>query len=223
MKLLLSSNGLSNQSIAKALFALVGKPASETNIAFIPTAMNPGDSDKDWFVNDLYNINKQGLKNFDIVDISALPKEVWLPRLEKADVLFFSGGTTYHLMNWIKKSGLVDLLPEFLKTKVWAGISAGSMVTNPNLALSSKDRKMYYEEKFGEASEQALGLVDFYIRPHFNSPSFPKLRKEYLEEIAATMSGTIYALDDNSALSYDNGKIEIVSEGEYLILNKIAN
>jgi len=220
MKFLLSSNGLSNKSIADALFSLVGKPAKETSISFIPTAMNPGSSDKDWFVNDLYNINKQGLKNLDIVDISALPKEVWLPRLEAADVLFFSGGTTYHLMNWIKKSGLEELLPELLKTRVWAGISAGSMVTNPNLALSSKDRKMYYEEKFGEASEEALGLVDFYVRPHFNSPHFPHTRKEYLEDIAKNIKGVIYALDDDSALVYDNGQINIVSEGEYLILNK---
>lgn len=31
------------------------------------------------------------------------------------------------------------MIPELLKTKVWAGISAGSMVTSPTLVLSSKD------------------------------------------------------------------------------------
>jgi len=77
MKLLLTSNGLSNQSIAKALFDLVGKPAAETSIAFIPTAMNVGSGDKEWFIDDLYNIKKQGLKNIDVVDISALPKNIW--------------------------------------------------------------------------------------------------------------------------------------------------
>jgi len=59
MKLLLTSNGLSNKSIAKALFDLVGKPPSETTIAFIPTAMNPGRGEKDWFVDDLYNIKNK--------------------------------------------------------------------------------------------------------------------------------------------------------------------
>jgi dipeptidase E len=219
MKFLLTSNGLSNQSIAKALFDLVGKPPAEVSIAFIPTAMNVSTGDKDWFVNDLYNINSQGLKNLDIVDISALPKEIWLPRFEKADVLFFSSGNSFHLMRWINESGLAELLPELLKTRVWAGISAGSMVTNPTLALSSKDKKIYYEEKFGVVTEKALGFVDFYTRPHFNSPDFPQANREYLEDMAKDFPDTIYALDDNSTLKVVDGKVEVITEGEYLILN----
>ncbi len=220
MKLLLTSNGLSNQSIAKALFEMVGKRAAETKIAFIPTSMNIEKDDKGWFVNDLNNIEKQGLKNFDIVDISALPKEVWLPRLEAADVLFFSGGNTSHLMRWLDESGLTELLPELLKTRVYAGISAGSIVTNPSLALSSKDKQIYYEENFGYKTEKGLGLVDFYVRPHFNSPHFTRASKDYLESIAKDIPGIIYALDDNSALTFVDGNLEIISEGEYLILNK---
>lgn len=220
MKLLLTSNGLSNQSIAKALFDLVGKPAAETSVTFIPTAMNVGSGDKEWFIDDLYNIKKQGLKGIDVVDISALPKDIWLPRIEVADVLFFSGGNSFHLMRWLNESGLAELLPELLKKRVWAGISAGSMVTNPTLALSSKDKKIYYEEKFGYNSEKALGFVDFYTRPHFNSPDFPQARKDYLEEVAKDIPDTIYALDDNSAVKVIDGKIEIVTEGEYLVFNK---
>src|SRR5680860_576655 len=128
MKLLLTSNGLSNQSIVNALFELTGKPASETTIVFIPTAMNVARGGKNWFINDLYNIKKQGFKFIDIVDISALPKEIWLPKIESGDVLFFSGGNTYHLMYWLKESGLAELLPELLKTRVYAGISAGSII-----------------------------------------------------------------------------------------------
>ena len=77
MKLLLTSNGLSNQSIVKALFELVGKPASETNIVFIPTASNVDSGDKDWLINDLVNINNQNVACLDIVDISVtkLPPE----------------------------------------------------------------------------------------------------------------------------------------------------
>lgn len=220
MKLLLTSNGLSNQLIAKALFDLVGKSSHETKIAFIPTAMNVDIGDKSWFVDDLARIKKQGVKHLDIVDISALPKELWLPRLENADILFFSGGNAVHLMRWITESGLKELLPELLKTKVWAGISAGSMVTNPTLALSSKDKKLYYEEVFEYKNEEALSLIDFYIRPHFNSQDFPQATKEHLEEVAKDIPATIYVLDDMSAVVCANGKIEIISEGEYLILNE---
>ena len=219
MKLLLTSNGLSNPSIVSALFELVGKSAAETTIAFIPTAMNIGAGDKDWFVDDLVNIKNQNIAHLDIVDISALPIEIWRPRLEAADVLFFSGGNTSHLMRWITESGLKELLPEFLKTKVWAGISAGSMVTNPTLALSSNDKKIYYEEITGYKSEEALGFVNFYVRPHYNSPHFPEASSEFLQQIAKNIPVTIYALDDMSALKVVDGGVEVVSEGEFLILN----
>jgi dipeptidase E len=219
MKLLLTSNGLSNQSIVKALFDLVEKPASETSIAFIPTAMNVGTGDKEWFINDLSNLKKQELKNIDIVDISALPKEIWLPRIEASDVLFFSGGNSFHLMRWLNESGLTELLPELLKTRVYAGISAGSMVTNPTLFLSSKDKRIYYEENFDYNNDKALGLVNFYVRPHFNSLDFPQARKNNLEKVAKEISETIYVLDDESALKVIDGEVEVVSEGKWLVFN----
>jgi dipeptidase E len=40
MKLLLTSAGITNKSIANALFELVGKSPEETTIVFIPTASN---------------------------------------------------------------------------------------------------------------------------------------------------------------------------------------
>ena len=220
MKLLLTSNGLSNPSIAKALFELVGKPAEETNIAFVPTASNVEEGDKGWLIDDLVNIKKQGFESVDIVDISALPREMWLPRLEAADVLFFSGGNTFHLMRWIKESGLVELLPELLKTRVWAGISAGSMVTTRDLSVS-QSKKLYYDGMpEGEDEKKGLGFLDLHFRPHLNSPHFKKVRKEFLEPMAKELQGPLYALDDMSALKIIDGKIEIISEGEYLVLNK---
>ena len=218
MKLLLTSSGLTNKSIVDALFELVGKKPSDTTIAFIPTAMNVESGDKEWFVTDLYNLKKQELKCLDIVDISALPKDIWLPKLEAVDVLFFSGGNTAHLMRWIKESGLAELLPELLKTRVYAGTSAGSIVATPSLALSSRDKIVYYEETFGYGDKDGLGFVNFHFRPHLNSPHFPNVLKEYIQEIAKNIKEPIYALDDQSALKVIDNKVEIISEGEYLKL-----
>jgi len=219
MKFLLTSSGLTNQSITRALFDLVGKAPSEIVIAFIPTAMNVDEGDKGWFVDDLNNIKKQKVKYLDIVDISALPKEVWLPRLEAADVLFFSGGNTSHLMKCLKESGLAAILPDMLKTRVYAGISAGSMVTNPMITLSNKDKKLYYEKVFGYSNEEGMHLVDVYIRPHLNSRFFPEVNKNYLEGMAKDFDFPIYALDDQSAITVVDGRVEVVTEGEYLRLD----
>lgn len=219
MKLLLTSGGLTNKSIAKALLDLVGKQPEDTSLVFIPTAANMEMGDKDWFINDLINIHKQNFKSVSIVDISAVPEEIWRPQMEEADVLFFEGGNTYHLMEWINKSGLVGILPELLKTKVWAGLSAGSMVTNPDLAR--KISQAVYDEDFDKMGDMpGLNYVDFYFLPHLNSPYFPKLSEENIRKVAERIPKKIYALDDHSALKVIDGKVvEIISEGKYLEFN----
>ena len=220
MKLLLTSGGITNGAIAKALFELVGKKPRNTHIAFIPTAANVEKGDKDWLIDDLYNLKKLNLKCVDIVDISAMPKKIWLPRLKAADVLFFSGGNSFWLAHWLQKSGLAKLLPRLLKTRVYAGISAGSIITGPSLFLSSRDKKIYYEKIMGHpASNKGLHFVDFHIRPHFNSPHFPRARTSFLKKLAKELSETIYALDDKTALKIDGKKVKIVGAGRYLVLN----
>jgi len=219
MKLLLTSGGITNKSIAKALFDLVGKKPEDTTLCFVPTAATVEMGDKDWFINDLKNIDKQGFKSVSIVDIGAVLESIWKPQMEEADVLFFSGGNTYHLMEWINKSGLINLLPEFLKTKVWVGISAGSMVTNPDLA--AKISQAVYQEDFDKIGEVAgLNYVNFYTLPHLNSPYFPDLVEKNIANLAKIIPKKIYALDDQSALKIIDGKVEIISKGKYLIFNE---
>lgn len=58
------------------------------------------------------------------------------------------------MMEWINKSGLVSLLPKLLETKVYVGVSAGSMVTSKDLAL--KVSQLVYEED--------LDKKDLYLR-----------------------------------------------------------
>ncbi len=219
MKLLLTSGGLTNKSIASALIDLVGKPAKKINIAFIPTAANAEEGDKGWLIDDLANLKKQSFNEIDIVDISALPKESWLPRLEHADVLFFGGGHTPHLMHWLNKSGLADILPELLKTRVYAGISAGSIVAAPTLALSSETSGPFKYEDDLQYDGSGLNLVNFHIRPHLNFPVFPKAAENYLREKAKEVPEIIYCLDDQSALKVIDDKVEIIGGGKTLVFN----
>ncbi len=218
MKLLLTSGGITNPSISKALFELVGKKPQDTSLVFIPTASNVEMGDKSWLIDDLINLKNQNFKSIDIADISAVPESIWKPKMEQADVLFFEGGNTYHLMEWINKSGLDKLLPELLKTKVYAGLSAGSMVTNPDLAL--KISQVVYEEDLDKTDDMpGLNYVNFYILPHLNSPYFTKLKEQNIKDAVKDIPLKIYALDDQSAIKVINEKVEIISEGEYLELN----
>lgn len=215
MKLLLTSAGLSNPSISKALEDLFGKSAAGVKLAFIPTAANVEPGDKSWMIDDLNNFKKAGFE-VDIVDISAIPKEIWLPRLQDAEVLFLGGGNTFHLMHWVKKSGLQEELPELLKTRVYAGISAGSCIAGPTIYNSVQN---LFGEKYELEIKDGLALVDFQFIPHLNSPYFDKIREENLKEASKDLIEPVYALDDNSALKIIDDKVEIVSEGKYLTFN----
>lgn len=217
MKLLLTSNGFSNQAISKALFELVGKKSEETSLVFIPTASNVEVGDKWWVIDDLINIKKQNFKSVAITDISAVPEDIWRPQIEEADVLFFEGGNTYHLMRCITKSGLLKILPELLKTKVYVGLSAGSMVTGPDLVFRLS--KVIYGEDVEKDTMAGLGLVDFYFLPHLNSPYFPARMEENIREAMKEVKRKTYVLDDQSALKVVNGEVEIIGGGAYLEFN----
>jgi len=211
MKLLLTSAGLSNRSIVDAIEKLLGKSAKVVRLAFIPTAANVESGDKSWMIEDLNNFQKAGFE-VDIVDISAVSKEVWLPRLQEAEVLFLGGGNTFHLMYWVKKSGLQEELPNLLKTRIYAGISAGSCIAGPTIYNSVQN---LFGEKYELEIKEGLGLADFQIIPHLNSPYFEKIRKENLAEASKELTESVYAIDDNSAILVDGEKVEVVSEGEF--------
>jgi len=215
MKLLLTSAGLSNPSIVKAAEDLLGKSAKGVKLAFIPTAANVEPGDKSWMIEDLNNYQKAGFV-VDIVDISAVAKDVWLPRLQETEIMFLGGGNTFHLMHWVKQSGLQDELPSLLETRIYAGISAGSCIAGPTIFNSVQN---LFGEKYELEIKEGLGLVDFQLIPHLNSPYFDKIREENLREASKDLTEPVYALDDNSALKVIDNRVEIVSEGKYLTFN----
>lgn len=150
------------------------------------------------------------------MDISVVPESIWGPQIDEADVLYFEGGNSFYLMEWINKSGLTEMMPKLLETKVYVGVSAGSMVTNPTLLLELS-KKLYGEDLERGEEMNGLNLVDFYIVPHLNSMFFTNVVEENIESLE--IKDKIYALDDNSAVVVDGDKIEIISEGETLELN----
>lgn len=212
MKLLLTSNGLCNKSLAQIVKKSVKKPIK---IAFIPTASNLINEDKNWLVNDLCNCVKLG--SVDVVDISAIPKSSWLPRLKKANVIVVGGGDTAYLREKMASSGFDKDIPKLLKSKLYVGISAGSIVTNKTLLASSENLYNVGERK---SVAKGLGLVNFYIRPHLNSPDFPKVRDKNLKKIVKKIDRDLYALDDNSGVLVVNGKIKVISEGKWILYKK---
>ncbi len=214
MKLLLTSGGFTNATLVQALVDLSEKPLSQCKLVFVPTAANMEPGDKCWLIDDLQNCKKLGCEEVDIVDFTAMPKEQWLPRFQNADILMFGGGNTYHLIYSMRESGLEDELLELLKSRIYVGISAGSMVTAHNIELSTS-APLYLQNPGSIEVKQGLGYVDFQVRPHFNSQWFPDVNSENLAKLTAVMTDTLYALDDQSAIKIDGDSFEVVTEGTW--------
>jgi dipeptidase E len=217
MKLLLTSAGLKNKTIADVLIEMVGKPAKEISVAFIPTAANYERGDKDWLIGDLVNLKKQNFKSIDVIDISALPQEKWLEGFKNADVLFFGGGNTFHLMYWVKKSGLQEILPDLLKDKVYAGISAGSCITSPKVEIDFLN-ELFPKEKNEFNVSEGLNLVPFYIIPHLNSYT-RKLRESNVNKILENVKEKVYVIDNQCAIKVVDDSIEVIGQGKHFELN----
>lgn len=227
MKLLLTSSGITNNAIAQALSDLVGKEPEDTLIAFIPTAALIDRGDKQWLIDDLYRIRQLGY-NVDIIELTALTTSEITEALEAADVLFVGGGNTFFLSYWMQRKGLFELLPKLLESKIYAGISAGSMIMGQSLVLSSQAMKApeaFANEDYdtvgphGQSSGKTLGLVDFIFRPHLNSRFFPLVNKNELTRRLETIHAPVYALDDSSAIKVVDGAVEVISEGDWALLN----
>jgi len=214
MKLLLTSTGIKNKSIEKKFFEMVGKGPQELAVAYIPTAMHVArPADKHWIINNLVSLHEMKIRTIDIVDISAISEEIWRPRLEKADAIMVGGGNPYHLIYWMRKTGLSNILPNLLKDKVYIGCSAGSVVLG-KFIISTAPKK-YLPEIPEFEGDEGLGIVDFCIRPHFYNPDRPQFTEQTVQELANQYKSTFYALDDNSVIAMDGDNLEVISEGKW--------
>ena len=233
MKLLLTSLGITNEHIRKALVDLLGKPINQSAALFVPTAIYayPKASNYAWIT--LQSLGNLGWKRFGVLELTALPslnKDVWLPEIEEADALIVGAGNGFYLSFWMQKSGLFDILPELLeKGKTYVGISAGSMILTHSLSFDRKRFEktgIYYDEEYDEeapenaGSDRTMHIVDFVIRPHLNSNMLPKATLENIEKWAAKIDVPLYAIDDQTALKVIDGKVEVITEGKWKLFEK---
>jgi dipeptidase E len=219
MKLLLTSAGVKNESIRRALVALLGKPIAECNALCIPTAGygHPhGSPAGAWrFVSGnepRCPMVELGWKSVGLLELTVLPsvaREKWTSWVRDADVLLVNGGDAVFLAHWIRQSGLADLLPSLHDT-VWMGLSAGSMALTPRVGEAFVETKPSVT-----GDDKGLGMVGFSIFPHLDFPEFPENSMAHAERWAAGLGNPSYAIDDQTAIQVLDGKVEVISEGHW--------
>jgi dipeptidase E len=217
MRFLLTSAGIRNASIHDALVELLGKPIAESDALCIPTALyaHPWAGPRQaWrFVSGKEPRSPMtglGWKSLGLLELTALPsldEERWVPLVRETDVLLVDGGDAAYLCHWMRASGLADLLPSLSET-VWVGVSAGSMVLTPRVGAD-------FVTWHSPAGDSTLGVVDFSIYPHLDNPDLPENTMAGAQRWAAGLSGSAYAIDDETAIKVVDGAVEVVSEGHW--------
>jgi dipeptidase E len=207
MKLLLTSGGIMNNAIKNALQSLIARTPQSTKIGFIPTAANVEPGNKDWFLSQLDNLRKFGFSWIDIIDPSSADTD-WRARLRDVDVVFVSGGNTFHLLNQFRKTGFDKWLKTAVKEKVYVGVSAGSIIATPTIdvaAIPPGDPNLPNIENL-----RGLNFVGFEVEPHCSGGRFATI-----EYYAQSRSNPVYAIDDETALKVDGKSVEVVSQGKW--------
>lgn len=217
MKLLLTSGGVTNPSLRRALVEMLGKPIEESRALCIPTAQwgHPmcGPESVQGFVGasaspHLSGLGWASLGVLELTALSSIGPARWEPWVRAADVLLVDGGDATYLSHWMRESGLAALLPSLTQT-VWVGVSAGSMVMTPRIGS-------YFVEWPEAPDDTTLGLVDFCIFPHLDF--FPTNTMAHAERWAADLGLPAYVLDEQSAVRVVDGRVDVVSEGRWRLL-----
>lgn len=220
MKLLLTSAGISNKSIHNALVDLLGKPVEESSALFVPTAIYAIKGGAN-IIRGVINGSlgdpfcELGWKSIGLLELTALPsmkQELWVPMLQETDALLVGGGDCQYLCYWMKQSGLTDLLPSLLPKIVYVGLSAGSMIM-------TRYGTTYNNHTIPPETDKSLGLVDFALHPHLDHEWFPENSLANIERLAATLPMPSYAVDDQTAIKVTDGSIEVISEGNWKLIN----
>lgn len=227
MKILLTSSGIKNQSIADALLLLLGKPMSESHALFVPTGVYPfpGGAASAWEAitgKESAPLTDLGWKSMGVLELTALPtirRENWVPAVEEADALLVWGGDVLYLTHWMRESGLAELLPT-LNDLVYVGVSAGSIAVTPYNCDAEFDLEFVPDgSDMGENAERALGLVEFTVYPHLNDPDMEDTTLANITAWASTIPAPTYAIDDETAIMVVDRAVTVVSEGEWALLN----
>ncbi len=207
MKLFLTSAGLPPETTEEFL-NFIGRKPGETKVCFIATAADP-EEDK-WFVEkDKERLLELGFKITEF-DLKKENENSLREKLVSFDVIFVEGGNTFYLMKYIRESGFDKALKSFLdKGGIYLGVSAGSYAVGPDISLANW-KHAEDQNIVGLKNLRGLGLVDFYISPHYESR-----HEAIINENKNKVSRPIFALTDLQAILVDNGDIRFIGPGEF--------
>ena len=174
-------------------------------VAFIPTAsIHEGYTG---YVGSARTVFKKLGAELTEIEISTANASDITQVFDAADIIYFTGGNAFFLIDQLRKTGTDTLLkPQLEKGKLFIGESAGAIVCAPELSYIEKMDPI--PEDYSQSDYAGLGLINFYVLPHYLTAPFKKVTADIMQSFSNI---ELCAINNAQALSVKDGVRKLVS------------
>ena len=161
--------------------SLIKEEIDNKKVAFIPTAsLHEGYTG---YVGSARKLFKKLGASVTEIDISTEAYSTIQAVFEDADVIYFTGGNSFVLMDQLRKTETDELLKkELANGKLMIGESAGAIICAPTIQyIEQMDEK---PEDYSQEDKEGLDLIDFYVLPHYLTAPFKKITERIMAEFS---------------------------------------
>ena len=161
--------------------SLIKEEIDNKKVAFIPTAsLHEGYTG---YVGSARKLFKKLGASVTEIDISTEAYSTIQSVFEEADVIYFTGGNSFFLMDQLRKTETDELLKkELANGKLMIGESAGAIICAPTIQyIEQMDEK---PEDYSQEDNEGLDLIDFYVLPHYLTAPFKKITERIMAEFS---------------------------------------
>ena len=186
--------------------SLIKEELNNKRVAFIPTA-----SLHEGYTGYVRSARKLFIKlgsQITELDISTATYSTTKEVLENSDIIYFTGGNSFFLIDQLRKTGTDKLLKqELAKGKLMIGESAGAIVCAPTITyIEQMDKK---PKNYSQEDDAGLNLIDFYVLPHYLTMPYRKASKKITADFSDL---NLCPINNHQAIVVDGKDITIVGK-----------
>lgn len=186
-----------NESLIIDLDIIKETKKKEPSVLLIAVACNDDSRKIEQFINyyEKFNVNITVLDSCSI----ELNTSTIADYFNKSDIIYFTGGLTYRLVQFVNKYNLQkELKNAYLNGKIIVGVSAGAIMLF-DYGFGDKDAYTYNLETVNHRIVEGCGLLNGIFCPHYQNNGLLSFNEEVKKY---NFNG--YALENGSALKIEN-------------------
>ncbi len=187
------------------LDALFDGGLSDKKVVCIPTAAYAEKGYEEWLPQEMQVI-QQRAGSFIELDIEGKSPEEVDDTTRDADIIYVTGGNTYHLLEQAKNCNLKTCIDKcFERGGMYFGCSAGAIVTSPRIDfIEDMDDNINNINDF-----EGLNLIDFLFLPHLDHQHYGPIIAGIADKLKSAKEN-VFGLNDDQGLYIEDSYIRII-------------